>query len=112
MICFAAVPSPKGLVQFVGVFSIFSVACSILSGFVPASVFAPVWMVSGRSVLSRSVMHGVLRMHASSCTPPESVRMSCALDCSMRKSRYPTGSMSWMFFGLMLYWFSIFFVRG
>ena len=86
-ILFAAWPLPKGFFHLgLGC----SISCALermVWGFVPARVLAPASRVSGRSVLYLRVTHGTPRMHASSWTPPESVRMSLALFSSCRKLR-------------------------
>ena len=61
-------------------------------GFVPTIRLEPISAVMGRSVDSRSVRHGTLRMVVSSCMPPESVSTIRAEAVSLRKSMYPTGS--------------------
>ena len=44
----------------------------------PVRLLAFSCRVSGHSVVSRSVMHGVFSQKASFCIPPESVRISLA----------------------------------
>src|SRR5262249_6890332 len=50
-------------------------------------VLGPSAMVTGRSVLARTVRHGTPRKVVSSCTPPESVMTRAALRSRARKSR-------------------------
>lgn len=87
IIFWLVVPSPKGFFHFFFWAKLVLAAFRILFGFVPASVFAPTSNVSGLSVLSLNVTHGTLRMQASSCTPPESVKMSLAWLSSCKKLR-------------------------
>ena len=86
-ILFAAWPLPKGFFHLGLGCSILCVLERMVLGFVPARVLAPTSKVSGRSVLYLNVTHGTPKMHASSWTPPESVRMSLALFSSCRKLR-------------------------
>jgi hypothetical protein len=51
----------------------------------PSKVFVPCVTVTGRSVLSRSVKHGMPSAVVSSCTPPESVTTAAAPASSERK---------------------------
>src|SRR6266568_1727531 len=59
----------------------------IRSGSSPTRRLLPSVTVTGRSVFSRSVMHGTPSTVVSSWTPPESVSTSRALTCSFKKSR-------------------------
>ena len=52
----------------------------------PQTILAPTLTVSGLSVLFLIVKHGVCKMHASSCTPPESVKINFAFFCKFKKS--------------------------
>ena len=81
----AALPSPNGLGQLLFLLSIYLVLRTISEGSAPAKILEPTSRVSGRSVLYLSVTQGTLRMHASSCTPPESVKISLALLSSFKK---------------------------
>lgn len=86
-ICFAVVPSPKGLGQVLGFCRIVLAAFWMRFGSVPARMFASTVTVSGRSVLSLRVMQGTFRMQVSSWTPPESVKTSFALLSNTKNER-------------------------
>ena len=51
----------------------FDKACSIFLGFEESNSLVPICTVSGRSVLSRKVKHGIFNTVVSSEIPPESV---------------------------------------
>ena len=93
-----AFPSPRGF-GFFSSFSFISLMCFIVClkhciisfTSVPAKMFPPASTVSGRSVLYLSVMHGVLSVSASSCTPPLSVSTIFVLANSPRNLKYPSG---------------------
>ncbi len=55
---------------------------------------SPASTVTGRSVLSRSVRHGIPRTVVSSCMPPESVRTSRESATRLMNSTYGSGSMT------------------
>ena len=57
----------------------FSIAGPIAFGFTPNNLFVPISIVSGRSVLSLSVIHGIFMTVVSSVIPPESVMTALAL---------------------------------
>ena len=85
IIFWEAFSSPKGFGNFLSFPDISSHFSRILEAsliifcvFVPTRRFAPRFTVSGHSVFSRSVMHGVFSQKASFCIPPESVRTSAA----------------------------------
>lgn len=88
-----AFPSPKGFGRFLNC-SVISFSFSRISAtvsvifcvLVPVKWFAPNRMLSIHSVLSRSVMHGVLSQNASFCIPPESVRTMVAFFISFNVS--------------------------
>lgn len=63
----------------------------IFSGLVPARILEPESNVSGGIVFSWRPSQGTERIQLSSWTPPESVRISFAIDTSRRIFRYPTG---------------------
>ena len=91
MIVSPVFPLPKGFSQVVWAISMILTLFIILSGLVPARMFDPTSIVSGRSVLSRSVTQGTLRMQVSSCTPPESVRTTRAFCSSCKNERKSIG---------------------
>ena len=53
----------------------------------PTRMFPPAVTVSGRSVLYLKVSAGTSRVMASSCKPPESVRIIVDFEMRSRKSR-------------------------
>ena len=88
----AAVPSPYGFsavaiaaCEFASRSSVVTSA-TIVSSSVPTSRTVPAATASGRSVVSRMTSTGVPRLGASSCTPPESERITCASAMSRANS--------------------------
>ncbi len=63
----------------------------------PTRVLLPDVIVIGRSVFARTVKQGVFKKVVSSCTPPESVMTKLAWFSRARNSRYPPGSILFMF---------------
>ena len=66
------------------------------SGFTPNTTFVPCVTVTGRSVRSRRVKHGIPRAVVSSWIPPESVTTAAAPVCSDRNRVYERGWVSVM----------------
>ncbi len=87
------VPSPNGFFHSLLFSIITETQLTISSGITPASMFDLTSSVSGRSVLSRRVTHGIPRIHVSSWIPPESVRTSFAFCSSCKKENRSNGSM-------------------
>src|SRR3989338_4225934 len=91
IICSEACPSPKGFFQSLRLRPICTAPSKIRSGSLPTIMLAPTSTVSGLSVVVRSVTHGIFKIHASSCTPPESVKIISAASSNLKKLRNPTG---------------------
>lgn len=93
IIFWEAFPSPKefgSFLSFSSVSSSFSRISAavfvIFCGLAPVRLLAPSCSVSGHSVVSRSVMHGVFSQKASFCIPPESVSTRAAFFISFTVS--------------------------
>ena len=86
----AAFPSQRGGIFFsveIGWLRVSKAARFIFSEFVPTSRFVPCEIVTGRSVFSRRVRHGIPSAVVSSCKPPESVKTSFAPEYKFIKSK-------------------------
>ena len=94
-IFFDAVPSPKGMAEelTLTVLILFT-ARAIASGVASTRIFAPASIVSGHSVVDRTVTQGVFNRKASLTRPPESVRTQAASFVNESMAVYSTGSIT------------------
>ena len=94
---------PKWFLYFwLSTLKLFILSKNLSSELGSISLFQPVSTVSTHSVSGLNVMHGVLRIYASFCIPPESVMTLEQFDSKLMKSKYPRGFIEIKLFGRVI----------